>query len=373
LPVRPSFRCSSLELVDLIPGEGARGRRPGPGRGERDVAVAGPGLELVETGFTAGAGQDGEPEEPRRGGGEAVFVDLGLDRRTPFRNGPGLEGGSLRHERLQTLLQVAHPALEPLQRFDPLRWLGQRAFPVLDAREDRRHGVILGVLDGVELVGVASGTAQGQPQEGRAGGADHVVDLVGALHRRQRDVGALDDVHRAGHEEPGGHVDPQGVAGDLLAQEAVVGLVGVEGLDDVVAEAPGAQPLPVGLEAVALGEADHVEPMAPPALAVAGVLEHAIHEALEGPGPRVDQERRDLFGRRRDPQHDEVESPDQGGRVRLGRWLQALPGQPLPDEGVDRVGRRRKTRRPDRDGHRGPHHRLEGPVRRWWRRRLTLG
>jgi hypothetical protein len=61
------------------------------------------------------------------------------------------------------------------------------------------------------------------------------------------------------------------VAGELLAEELVPGLVGVEGADHVVAVAIG--PLPPGVElavAVAVGVAGHVEPMAGPALAVGG-------------------------------------------------------------------------------------------------------
>ena len=58
------------------------------------------------------------------------------------------------------------------------------------------------------------------------------------------------------------------VAGDVLGEEPVVGQVGVEGADDVVAVAPGVGDLVVELVAVRLGVADQIEPVPAPALAV---------------------------------------------------------------------------------------------------------
>ena len=58
------------------------------------------------------------------------------------------------------------------------------------------------------------------------------------------------------------------VAGELLEDEAVERLVGVEGADDVVAIAPGVGPRFVELVAVGVGVAGEVEPVPAPALAV---------------------------------------------------------------------------------------------------------
>ena len=88
----------------------------------------------------------------------------------------------------------------------------------------------------------------------------------------------------AGGDARLGSSGPQLVAGDLFLDEAVVGLVGVEGLDDVVAIAPGVGARLVGLEAVGLGVAGEVEPVAAPALAVVRRGEQAVDELLEGVG-----------------------------------------------------------------------------------------
>ena len=86
---------------------------------------------------------------------------------------------------------------------------------------------------------------------------------------------AADDVAGAGAEEAGGDervvvAREEFVAGDLLEKEAVVGLVGLEGLDDVVAVAPGLRAFGVEFVAVGVGVADDVEPFQGPAFAVGG-------------------------------------------------------------------------------------------------------
>ena len=61
------------------------------------------------------------------------------------------------------------------------------------------------------------------------------------------------------------------IAGKLLANEVVVGLVGVEGIDDVVAVSPLSlgkdEAIGVHVEAHRVSVADDIEPMACPALA----------------------------------------------------------------------------------------------------------
>ncbi len=84
----------------------------------------------------------------------------------------------------------------------------------------------------------------------------------------------------AGRDERVLAVRPQLVAGELLFHELVVGLVVVEGGDDVVAIAPGVGARAVGVVAVAIGIAREVEPAAAPALAVLRRGEQAIDELL---------------------------------------------------------------------------------------------
>src|SRR5262249_29027118 len=100
---------------------------------------------------------------------------------------------------------------------------------------------------------------------------DDVVQLVVALllDGVGGDLRAVD----AGAEEAGrGHrpgvVRSDLVAGNLLPNEPIIGLVVVEGADDEVAIGPRVRAVVVVLEAVTLGEADDVEPVPRPALSI---------------------------------------------------------------------------------------------------------
>ena len=80
----------------------------------------------------------------------------------------------------------------------------------------------------------------------------------------------------AGGDQGVGVVRLQFVAGQLLAQEAIVGQIVVEGADDVIAVAIGVGPQLVELEALRLGVAHHVEPVLRPALAEVRRAEQTI-------------------------------------------------------------------------------------------------
>ena len=68
----------------------------------------------------------------------------------------------------------------------------------------------------------------------------------------------------------GGPLRREEVAGELLAEELVVGLVAVEGVDHPVAVPPGVRQRVVAVLAGGVGVADEVEPVPAPALAVGG-------------------------------------------------------------------------------------------------------
>src|SRR5262249_22679895 len=104
----------------------------------------------------------------------------------------------------------------------------------LGAAEDARHGVIVLLRDRIELVIVATGTRYGQTLEGLERGVDLLVDHV---HLELLAVALVMGL-RAKGEEAGGDEElrlllivpgRQQVAGELFADELVVGLVGVEG------------------------------------------------------------------------------------------------------------------------------------------------
>ena len=94
------------------------------------------------------------------------------------------------------------------------------------------------------------------------------MQLVGPLLERQDDVRAFHAIDRAADQEAGRLVHAEGVAGQLLGDETVIRPILVQGEDDVIAIRPGVWPWLVHLEAVALGETHHVEPVPRPALAV---------------------------------------------------------------------------------------------------------
>ena len=148
--------------------------------------------------------------------------------------------------------------------------------------EDGSEPVVVGLRDRVVAVVVTLGAADGQAQQRRADDLERVGhDLVG----RQRLVGAAGRRPVGGHpqEARGGQqldllrrqVGPgardQLVAGQLLDDEPIERLVGVEGADDVVAILVGIGSRRVVVAvAVGVGVAGDVEPVSRPALAVAG-------------------------------------------------------------------------------------------------------
>ena len=151
---------------------------------------------------------------------------------------------------------------------------------------------------------VASRTADRQAEERLADLVDLLVDHVDAQLR----LVGLDDREVAQQEEAGG--DQVGrsllrpsrgeeVAGDLLADETVERLVGVQRRDDVIAVSPGM----LGEEVIGrpdlVGVADKVEPVPGPPLAERRRRQQPIDDAFAGPGRRVGHERFDLLGRRR--------------------------------------------------------------------------
>ena len=164
--------------------------------------------------------------------------------------------------------------------------------------EEGLEAVIVGLEDGVEFVIVAACASVRQAHEDGAGGVGHVVEnLLAALleHAGVALVGIV--AVEAGGDAGLGTLGPQLVAGDLLFDEAVVGLVGVERLNYVVAVAPGVGARFVGLEAFAFGVAGEVEPVAAPTLAVLRRGEQAIYDFFESLRGVVGEEGVDFFGR----------------------------------------------------------------------------
>jgi hypothetical protein len=89
------------------------------------------------------------------------------------------------------------------------------------------------------------------------------------------------------------------IAGDLLAQKLIVGLVGIEGVNDIIPVTP-CQPYRVICRVTGgVGVTDDVQPVASPALAVSRRTQEAVDYFREGVGGMVRGERLDFLGSRR--------------------------------------------------------------------------
>ena len=123
--------------------------------------------------------------------------------------------------------------------------------------------------NGVELVVVALGASNAQAEQGRSGGG-HAVE-----HRFNAELFGIDAallVDLGVAVEAGGHALSEGglgqeVSGELLDEELIEGLIGVEGRNDAIAVGPDGSG---GVDAVAVGVGipGDVQPPAAPAFSV---------------------------------------------------------------------------------------------------------
>jgi len=265
-------------------------------------------------------------------------------------------------------LQALHRALQRLQvgRLPGRRHLDEgrgriAVEPLLrDAVEEVVELVVLALGERVVLVVVALGALDGRAEEDRAEGVHPVGDvLVEVLVGVGTPLGARHAIAVEGRGHPlveGGR--GQQVAGKLVDDEPVEGLVGVEGLDDPVAVLPHGAGR-VGVVAVAVGEPGEVEPRHRHALAIGLAAEQAVHEGLVGAGGSVGEEGVHLVHRGRQAGQVEGDAAQEGPPVGLRGRRQALALEAREDEGVDAVAP------PARVRHRGRLRvgdRLVGPV-----------
>jgi hypothetical protein len=137
-------------------------------------------------------------------------------------------------------------------------WVGDVAVPGFFGAvvEEGGDGVEVLLGDGVEFVVVAGGAADGEAEEGGAEGFGAVAGVVGVdfLGDGSAFVGGDVAADVAGGDPFVGGFCGDEVAGDLFADELVVGFVGGEGADDVVAVGPDGADV-VEVEAVGVGVA----------------------------------------------------------------------------------------------------------------------
>ncbi len=114
--------------------------------------------------------------------------------------------------------------------------------PVVGGGDEPAQGVVVALRDGVELVVVAAGAGNGQAEEGFRKDVHLVVEAFAfVLADVDGAVGFLSQEGPSGGEDGfvrtgvGVQAGREKIAGDVFGDETVVGQVGVEGADDVVA------------------------------------------------------------------------------------------------------------------------------------------
>ena len=145
----------------------------------------------------------------------------------------------------------------------------------------------------------------------------------------------------------------------MFPDQLVVGDVGVQGSNQVVAVTPGVWRLGVALTAVGFAVADQVHPVAGPLFAEVGRVHEVVHQVFVSPRRGIGDEGLDLSGEGWQSPQIVGKAPDQRVPVRCRRRFQPLLLQSGQDEPVHRmkrpigVGDRRWRDGPDR---------LPGPV-----------
>ena len=142
---------------------------------------------------------------------------------------------------------------------------------VVEGIEEGEHPEVVLLADRIELMVVALRASEGQAEDGFTEGLHAVGVVVDEVLGGNR--ATLVGVHVVALESGGDELAVVGirheVAGDLLRDEAVVGLVVVEGLDDPVAPEPEVTPAVDG-EAVGVGVTGGIQPIEAHAFAEVG-------------------------------------------------------------------------------------------------------
>ena len=167
-------------------------------------------------------------------------------------------------------------------------------------REKRGECEVILRSDGVELVIVTGGTRHGQAEPDAGGGLDpvHLIDRIIFLIDRA----TLASRRQAAVESTGHHLFERGVgnhiASELFDAELVEGHVLFESGNHPIAIRPNRAVI-VDVDAVGIGVARGVEPVAGHLLGVRGGLEHAGNSLFVCVGAGVFEKCADVFRRRR--------------------------------------------------------------------------
>ena len=209
---------------------------------------------------------------------------------------------------------------------------------ICSAVEEGVEGVKLLLRDGVKLVVVAHGAAGGQAHPHRHGGFRAVHGI--AKDELLIDAATLAGRHVAAVEAGGDLLVHRGIGQQVSRQlpdgELVIGQVLIEGAHHPVAVGPHAA-LVVQVQAVGVGVAGCIQPVAAHVLAVAFGLQQAGHDFFIRIRAVVRQKGVDLRKRRRQARQIQRHTADERLLGGLGLRRQFFLRQPCLDEGVDRI------------------------------------
>ena len=172
----------------------------------------------------------------------------------------------------------------------------------------------------VVLVVVALGAAHRQPQKDGTDGGGHFAEQdVPVLFAAGLGEGGQTQKGQGHHrfrirrrQRCGRHHLEELVPGQLFLHEQIVGLVGIEGIDDVVPVAPGVVVLRIAFVTVGVGVTGQVQPVAPPALPVARIGQQTVDQGFIGVGGGIVGKGLHLVRLGRHPQQVEEQPSDQG-------------------------------------------------------------
>ena len=197
----------------------------------------------------------------------------------------------------------------------------------LEGGPEGLKAVVIRLTKPVKLVIMAAGAAEGDAHETGPDDVGHFGEGFVAAAGDGLVAGVAADgaeAVEAGGDE--GFVFRGGdfVARELFVDEAVPGLVVIEGADDVVAVAPGVGAEVVVFEAFSFGEADDVEPVLAPAFAVVGGGEEAVDDSGPGVGGFIGEEGGDFGGGGGEACEVEGYAADKSGAVGFGGVVQGF-------------------------------------------------
>ena len=204
--------------------------------------------------------------------------------------------------------------------------------------EEGAEGVEILLRGGVVFVIVADGATDGQSHERSPVGLGALARDVDAefLGNGSTFVAADAQAHVAAGDEGVEIFGRHQVAGNLLHGELVEGLVAVEGADEVVAPGPYVAAVVV-MQAIRVGIAGVVEPIAGALLAISGPGQKRIDQVLIGLRRGVVHEGADFGGGGQQAGQVKRYAADEGSSVGFRRGVQAFFLETGEDEGVDGI------------------------------------